>query len=119
MRKFDTTYMEEAFSGTEEKAREAVMRDTWGHLAAKKDWEYDGWLVFAYTCFRSFIILDYEFAELDDSPWLHDALNEYIDVFITANEIEPGTVISVSGPMINYELTGEVEILHEPAPEAP
>lgn len=43
----------DAFAPAEEAYREAVMRDTWGHLAPEKNKSYPGRLVFSFGVYKS------------------------------------------------------------------
>jgi hypothetical protein len=56
-----------------------VMRDTWGHLAPKAQ-TYSGWMVFARSAYPGdgVTLLNAEFEDLNDSPWLYAEMQEWI-----------------------------------------
>lgn len=55
---------------------EAIYQDTWGHLKAKRDMVYEGFILFTTTCHGETTILDWSFGELPGSPWiLEDMMN--------------------------------------------
>ena len=58
-------------------AREIEQARTFGHLAPKPD-TYCGWILFTLTAFGDTCIIDFEFQELSESPWLNSAVIEYI-----------------------------------------
>jgi len=55
-----------------------VQADTFGRLAPKQKKVYKGFIVYAKTAYGQAEIIDSEFKNLDDSPWLHEHLNEFI-----------------------------------------
>jgi hypothetical protein len=59
--------------------REAeAMQDTWGHLAGDKGRAYGGHFLFALGCFGDLAVIEVEFADLPDSPWLYEHLHDWI-----------------------------------------
>ena len=60
--------------------REAVLRDTWGHMAPEQNRHYEGRIVYAigaYHC-NSVVILVSDFPGLDDSPWFYESQDALI-----------------------------------------
>jgi hypothetical protein len=68
----------EAFRPAEEAYREAVLRDTWGHLAPEKGRSYPGRIVFSFGVYDSGdlnpTVLVCDFGELDGGPWFYNAV---------------------------------------------
>jgi len=60
--------------------KEQVYAETWGHLAPKKNVTYKGWILFSKSYFYNGNnpIIDFEFKELESSPWLFNVLEDYI-----------------------------------------
>ena len=58
-----------------------VMKQTWGHLAPKRNRTYKGHMVFVVGCFGSDHLnptaIECEFEGLDSSPWFFDHLEYY------------------------------------------
>lgn len=61
-----------------ERKRQSVMQDTWGHLAPKKGRSYKGYMIWAYGGWGEIVLLDAAFTNLNDSPWLFEAMQDYI-----------------------------------------
>lgn len=68
---------ESAFAAHEFLHREAVMRNTWGHLAPEPHHKYQGTILVA-RGYRDEIILDYEF-EISGGPWLYYDMLDFLD----------------------------------------
>lgn len=85
-----------------------VAKDTWGHLAPRKNKTYRGHIVFAAGCFGSDDLnptaLRCEFKGLDSSPWFFDAMAD----FLASLEVEAGEVYCFEGTFRNYEFSGTV-----------
>ncbi len=58
--------------------KQQVMQDTWGHLAPKKGKTYKGIIIYAYGGYGDIVLLDATFKNLSDSPWLFEAMEDYI-----------------------------------------
>jgi len=86
--------------------KEIVMQDTWGHLAPSKNKTYKGFFTFAAGCFGSLspIALSFEFSELDSSPWLYGALQE----FLFSLKVESGIIYRFEGTIRNYTFKGKI-----------
>jgi hypothetical protein len=105
----------DAFAEYEAHYKEEVMRQTWGHLAPKRNKRYKGRVVFAVGCFSS----DYlnptpivcEFKDLESSPWFYSALNEYLQSL----KVEEGKVYEFTGKFCNYKFEGEVRTVFDPS----
>ena len=54
------------------------MQNTWGHLAPRKGHSYKGYMIWAYSRYGEIVLLDADFRNLNDSPWLFEAMQEYI-----------------------------------------
>ena len=96
----------DAFAPAEARYKAAVMVDTWGHLAPKKNTTYRGHFVFAVGCFGSDHLnptaIECEFndpeEELESSPWFYEALNDFMQEMDT----EAGGVYRWEGTFRNY-----------------
>lgn len=102
----------DAFSPAEEAYKEAVLRDTWGHLAPEKGKSYPGRIVFSFGVYDSgdlnptVLVCDFGEAddELDGGPWFYNALNEFLDRFTPG---EPGCIYEWVGTCRNYKFRGK------------
>ena len=54
------------------------MQETWGHLAPKKDRTYKGYMIYAHGVYGDIVLLDANFKNLSDSPWLFEAMRNYL-----------------------------------------
>lgn len=101
----------DAFIPAEIQYRNAVLADTWGHLAPKKNKTYPGRIVYAVGCFGDDPLnptaIVCEFDGLDSSPWFFEAMTD----FIGAQEGEPGFVYEFTGTFRNYEFKGHIKPL--------
>jgi hypothetical protein len=59
-------------------SKEEVMEDTWGHLRAKQGTMYTGYVIFTLTAFGDYVTIDYDFKDLDSSPWLYDNVYDFV-----------------------------------------
>jgi len=55
-----------------------VQAQTFGNLAPKPQTEYKGYILFVLTAFGDTCIIDFEFADLEESPWFNTDVLEYI-----------------------------------------
>ena len=105
--------IQDAFDVAEEHYRSEVISATWGHLAPKKNKSYSGRIVYAVGCFSEGrlnpVPIVSQFDGLDDSPWLFDALNEFIQ---TQNN-EPGCIYEFTGKFRNYRFVGSVNKIQD------
>ena len=98
--------MAEVFAPVEAKNKDIIMQDTWGHLAPKKNKSYKGTIVWAQGCYgNSLTALSVEFKDLDDSPWLYEAIHE----FMFNQDAEVGNVYRFTGAFRNYKFIGKVQ----------
>lgn len=93
-----------------------VRKETWGHLAPKKNHIYRGHVIFAVGCFGSDELnpttLDYDLKtrsgeDLQSSPWFYGYLVE----FLSELDREAGGVYRWEGTFRNYEFVGTVRRL--------
>src|ERR1044072_4784542 len=100
--------MRDAFAPVEALYRAQVMEATWGHLAPRKNKAYKGNITFAIGCYGDDplnpTILQAEFGELPDSPWLFGAL----PWVCRAQDTEEAGVYRFDGTFKNYEFSGTV-----------
>lgn len=117
-------YMEAVFAPAEARYRAAVLADTWGHLAPKRNVIYRGHITFALGCFDSGdlnpTVLGFELNDrhgngLDSSPWFYDTLGDFLQSFCrdgsTPGQCEEGGVYRWSGSFRNYKFSGELKRL--------
>lgn len=86
------------------------LKETWGHLAPKKNVSYKGKIWFAVSAFQSgsLLLIDYEFENLESSPWLYDAVQKHINEF----DVSESKVYCVVTVFKNYKFKSKlVELL--------
>jgi hypothetical protein len=92
--------------------RDAVMQDTWGHLAPQKNISYKGVLLIARSAFGGggMILLDQYFEkDLESSPWLYQTIQEFIGRL--REDIEEGVVYTIAITLRNYRIYHKKPIL--------
>lgn len=113
--------MAEVFAPVEAHYRQQVLKETWGHLAPKRNKKYRGFIVFAIGCYGSDYlnptVLSCELEGLSDSPWFFDALMEWLSSHQHCSSIgededkdckfKIGHVYRFNGYFRNYEFVGE------------
>ncbi|MGX9983918.1 hypothetical protein [Methylobacterium fujisawaense] len=67
-------------------SREAVLQDTWGHLAPVPRRPYPGFVLFGFSAFGQHLILDYDFEGLPENPWTHDEVAAFVDQHLDTQE---------------------------------
>jgi hypothetical protein len=95
--------------------RQQVLKETWGHLAPKKNRKYKGFIVFAIGCFGSDhlnpTVLSCELKDLESSPWFYEALCEWLSDQQECDDeksaFKIGNVYRFDGFFRNYEFVGE------------
>jgi hypothetical protein len=92
------------------------MAETFGHLAIKKNVAYHGRLVFAVGCYESGYLnptaLLCEFDGVNDSPWLYDGVEEFMQSI--TDKLEVGCVYEFNGELKNYEFDGKIKLILNP-----
>lgn len=78
---------------------DAVMKDTWGHLAPKAKRDHAGRILFGVTAYggQSHILINMDFPSLPDSPWLYEDVNDYLDSLLGDDTLEQGAVYVWTG----------------------
>ena len=101
----------EQFAPAEARDKERVMQNTWGHLAPEKNKAYDGHFVYAVGCFGADdlnpTVIAFEFGDLDSSPWLHEALCD----FVRSQKSKSGDVCRFDGKFKNYKFIGTIKTI--------
>lgn len=109
--------MADAWAPVEEEQFRQVQRETWGHLAPKKNKKYAGRIVYAIGCFGSDNLnptpLFCDLKGLDSSPWFYDALLEWLQ----EEKTEEGCVYEFVGYFLNYEFVGSHRLIFSAAKE--
>jgi hypothetical protein len=103
-------YMSAALAPVELAYKQEVLKDTWGHLAPKRNKTHRGFIVFTITTYGNMEMIDNGFDGLPDSPWLFDAMQEF--AFSDWENLEHGTVYRFDGTFRNYEFKGTRTILY-------
>lgn len=92
---------------------EKVKEATWGHLAPIKNKKYKGSIIFAFGCYDSGYLnptpLSVEFDGLEDSPWLYEAIDDFLGEYSGADK--EGKVFRFDGCFKNYHFEGSVRQL--------
>lgn len=107
------------------------LKDTWGHLAPKKNKTYRGRVVYAIGCFGDDklnpTVIDYDFGDLASSPWFYEALHEFLgdgdapngydghSYMIGGLRNDEGCVYEWTGTMRNYNFTGQRRLVFSAA----
>ncbi|MDD4971942.1 MAG: hypothetical protein PHT07_21150 [Paludibacter sp.] len=95
-----------------------VQAMTWGHLAPKPKKAYSGWFLFTEAAYGGAIeIIESEFKDLPDSPWLYDDMADYAVKFVEQffnTEIDSAGLYIFEGFYIkskngNYKFSGETK----------
>lgn len=103
----------------------AVSKDTWGHLAPKRNTTYSGFIRFAVGIFGSDDLnptvieceLNHGDDELHSSPWFYDALAELLSDWAAAGRygnaplsipVDAGGIYEWRGTFRNYKFRGEL-----------
>jgi hypothetical protein len=96
----------EVFAPIQAHNRQAVLAKTWGHLAPKKNVSYKGKILFCVSGYgyTGTAIIDYNFENLEDSPWLYDAMNDYINKW---EGMEDGCVYILNVTFRNFRFYGQ------------
>lgn len=96
--------MSEVFAPIMAKYRADVIAATWGHLAPCKRKTYQGYVLFAIPVYDSGTpcIIDADFEDLNDSPWLYDAMWDF------ASQTTQAGVYRFDGTFRNYNFDGTI-----------
>lgn len=102
----------ETFAPIDAANREKVMQNTWGHLAPLKNTSYKGVILFTKSAYRSGTIdlIDTQFNNLEDSPWLYDFLCKHLYAF---SDLEYGAVYRIDCTFRNYRLYGNPKLIYK------
>lgn len=92
----------------------AVFKETWGHLAPKRNKIYKGRIVYAIGCYDSGHFnptpVTVELVGLGDSPYFYEAINEWLQDLEDGFRKE-GCVYEFKGHFKNYRFIGEIRLL--------
>lgn len=92
-----TNYLEEAFGPIDADNRSGVLSDTWGHLHPERDRWYEGYMIFTYGAWGDLVLIDADWEDLSDSPWLNDDMHEYWHELVDDKALERGHVYRFDG----------------------
>lgn len=90
-------YMAEAMAPAYQRYHDEMLSATWGHLHPERDRYYEGYMVFAYGTYGDLVILQAEWQDLEDSPWLFDDMTEYWGQLVDDKSLEQGHVYRFDG----------------------
>lgn len=99
------TNLADAFADSEAAYRAQVEAQTFGHLAPKPRLPYHGHMLFAFGCFGDHQIIDYDFQNLPDSPWLCNDMNDFVSRFIES-KAKNGCLYKFEGHYIKFKNGG-------------
>lgn len=104
----ENNYMDAAFAPIRMANTIAVQKATWGHLAPRCNKKYTGTIVFSISAYGDMVVIDADFGDLPDSPWLFEALHE----FPFADEgLVHGAVYRFDGIFRNYKFEGSRTVI--------
>lgn len=104
-------YMDSAFAPVLLANKQAVHKATWGHLAPAKNRTYRGYIVFSISAYGDMTMIDAEFKNLPDSPWIYDAMYEFV---FEDRDLIHGAVYRFDGTFRNYKFDGTRTVLYSP-----
>jgi hypothetical protein len=86
---------------------ESITQETFGHLAPHKNTTYKGEIIVAVSTYDSCnpVILDMTWNMLEDSPWIYDAVKEYL--WKLDESFESGKVYKIKATFRNYRFWGK------------
>ena len=99
----------DAFAGAEVHYRAEVYAATWGHLAPQPRQTYRGWILFAHSAYGGeTCLINADFGDLDDSPWLYEDLQEYVEHHreVLPNNEREGNVYRFDGTYTKFKNGG-------------
>lgn len=100
--------MRHVFAEADNANKNRVLRETWGHLAPKKNKKYRGHITFACTEYgRQHVLINASF-DVPDSPWFYDAMYTFISDQLWDSKLERGVVYYFEGVFCNYTFTGPI-----------
>lgn len=82
--------------------KQAVMENTWGHLAPERNIAYPGFMIFTLGAWGDYLPIQAEFKGLSDSPWFFDDMLEFIE----KRAKKEGTVYRFDGTYRNHRFFG-------------
>lgn len=100
-----THWAEEATRPHLAHSKQKVMADTFGHLAPEKKVIYKGKILFCLSAFNNgnIELIDFKFDnDLESSPWLFDAINDFL--FDNFKDESEGTVYEIEIQFKNYKI---------------
>lgn len=103
--------LESAFAPAENAYRNKVLQSAWGHAAPKKNKTYRGYIVFSTSAYGGAIeIIDADWGDLEDSPWLYDAMYDLVCDHAPAR----GAVRRFDGTFKNFKFDGAISDIYKP-----
>lgn len=108
-------YMDAAFAPAQLAYSMIIQKETWGHLAPVKNRIYRGCIVFSISAYGDMVILDSNWGKLPDSPWLFDAMHDFV---FEDDKLVHGAIYRFDGTLRNYKFNGTRTVLYAPKPEA-
>jgi len=97
---------------------DAILQDTWGHLAPKKNVSYKCEILFSCSDFGNdpCIPIDFNFEHnLESSPWLYECVQDLISKFKLNQERKAGIYL-FKGTFRNFRWYGNPKLIYELKP---
>jgi hypothetical protein len=104
-------YMSAALAPVELANKQAIQKATWGHLAPRRNKRYQGHIVFSISAFGDMVVIDADFEDLPDSPWLFDAVHNFV---FEDESLVHGAIYRFDGTFRNYAFRGRRSVMYSP-----
>lgn len=99
-------WAEEVFAPIEAHYKAAVIQDTWGHLAPKKNTTYRGDVLVSSSGYSTGIqLVDMNWDHLQDNPWVYEKMQDWL--YEQRKILTAGTVWTIKVTMRNYRIWGQ------------
>jgi hypothetical protein len=86
--------------------QDQVLSQTWGHLYPKDNNKHDGFILFCHACNGDITPIDYDFKDIDSSPWFYQDLNNFLYDKVVKNGktlLEQGHVYKFVGTYTKFK----------------
>jgi hypothetical protein len=100
----------DAFAPIEEKYRNQVMAETFGHLAPQPRQKYSGEILFTHGEYGDIVVIK-NTIDIDDSPWFFEDMQQFVagyivqgrDTYVNRTKIESGAVYRFTGHYTKFK----------------
>lgn len=76
---------------------------TFGHLAPKRSVAHPGFILFSLSAYGDITVLDSEFGDVPDSPWLYEAMNDFAARHVTKKDRDGCAIYRFDGTMTMFK----------------